>query len=126
MCRAPALKYGDVNTETTSPGEVKGLIVTVILCQKLSGENVYIDIKKGYQYLGSGLCWGLTSFGDGIDIGIGGEIGIRALSQHNKVFVGMMLLLNFSEALGLYGLTVSLILVQQQFYIIFNIIYILI
>ena len=22
---APALKYGDVNTETTSPGEVKGL-----------------------------------------------------------------------------------------------------
>ena len=23
---APALKYGDVNTETTFPGEVKGLI----------------------------------------------------------------------------------------------------
>ena len=23
---APALKYGDVNTETSSPGEVKGLI----------------------------------------------------------------------------------------------------
>ena len=23
---APALNYGDVNTETTSPGEVKGLI----------------------------------------------------------------------------------------------------
>ena len=24
---APALKYGDVNTETTSPDEVKGLII---------------------------------------------------------------------------------------------------
>ena len=24
--RAPVLNYGDVNTETTSPGEVKGLI----------------------------------------------------------------------------------------------------
>ena len=24
---APALNYGDVNTETTSPGEVKGLII---------------------------------------------------------------------------------------------------
>ena len=24
---APVLKYGDVNTETTSPGEVKGLII---------------------------------------------------------------------------------------------------
>ena len=27
---APALKYGDVNTETTSPGEVKGLINLLI------------------------------------------------------------------------------------------------
>ena len=92
---------------------IYGLIVAVILGQKLSGENVYIDIKKGYQYLGSGLCCGLTSFGAGIAIGIGGEAGVRALGQQDKVFVGMMLLLIFSEALGLYGLIVSLILVQQ-------------
>ena len=26
---APVLKYGDVNTETTSPGEVKGLITFI-------------------------------------------------------------------------------------------------
>ena len=92
---------------------IYGLIVAVILGQKLSGENVYIDIKKGYQYLGSGLCCGLTSFGAGIAIGIGGEAGVRALGQQDKVFVGMMLLLIFSEALGLYGLIVSLILVQK-------------
>ena len=92
---------------------IYGLIVAVILGQKLSGENVYIDIKKGYQYLGSGLCCGLTSFGAGIAIGIGGEAGVRALGQQDKVFVGMMLLLIFSEALGLYGLIVSIILVQQ-------------
>ena len=92
---------------------IYGLIVAVILGQKLSGESVYIDIKKGYQYLGSGLCCGLTSFGAGIAIGIGGEAGVRALGQQDKVFVGMMLLLIFSEALGLYGLIVSLILVQQ-------------
>ena len=92
---------------------IYGLIVAVILGQKLSGESVYIDIKKGYQYLGSGLCCGLTSFGAGIAIGIGGEAGVRALGQQDKVFVGMMLLLIFSEALSLYGLIVSLILVQQ-------------
>ena len=28
---APALNYGDVNTETTSPGEVKGLIKHIFL-----------------------------------------------------------------------------------------------
>ena len=91
---------------------IYGLIVAVILGQKLSGEQTYIDIKKGYQYLGSGLCCGLTSLGAGIAIGIGGEAGVRALGQQDKVFVGMMLLLIFSEALGLYGLIVSLILVQ--------------
>ena len=89
---------------------IYGLIVAVILGQKLSG---YIGYKEGYQYLGSGLCCGLTSLGAGIAIGIGGEAGVRALGQQDKVFVGMMLLLIFSEALGLYGLIVSLILVQQ-------------
>ena len=89
---------------------IYGLIVAVILGQKLNG---YIGYKQGYQYLGSGLCCGLTSLGAGIAIGIGGEAGVRALGQQDKVFVGMMLLLIFSEALGLYGLIVSLILVQQ-------------
>ena len=90
---------------------VYGLIVAVILAQKLSASG-YILVKKGYQYLGSGLCCGLTSFAAGISIGIGGEAGVRALGQQDKVFVGMMLILIFSEALGLYGLIVSLILVQ--------------
>ena len=91
---------------------IYGLIVAVILAQKLSGENSYIVVKKGYQYLGSGLCCGLTSFAAGIAIGIGGEAGVRALGQQEKIFVGMMLILIFAEALGLYGLIVSLILVQ--------------
>ena len=91
---------------------IYGLIVAVILAQKLSGDEKYILVKKGYQYLGSGLCCGLTSFAAGIAIGIGGEAGVRALGQQEKIFVGMMLILIFAEALGLYGLIVSLILVQ--------------
>ena len=90
---------------------IYGLIVAVILAQKLNGDTS-IPVKKGYQYLGSGLCCGLTSFAAGIAIGIGGEAGVRALGQQEKIFVGMMLILIFAEALGLYGLIVSLILVQ--------------
>ena len=90
---------------------IYGLIVAVILAQKLNGETSIL-VKKGYQYLGSGLCCGLTSFAAGIAIGIGGEAGVRALGQQEKIFVGMMLILIFAEALGLYGLIVSLILVQ--------------
>ena len=87
---------------------IYGLIVSVILNQKMSMERY--DNKQGFQHLASGLSCGLSSFGAGIAIGIGGDAGVRALGQTDKIFVGMMLILIFAEALGLYGLIVSLIL----------------
>ena len=88
---------------------IYGLIVAVILNQKI-GDSY--DYKAAYSHLSSGLCCGLSSLGAGIAIGIGGDAGVRALGQTDKIFVGMMLILIFAEALGLYGLIVSLILVQ--------------
>ena len=86
---------------------IYGLIVAVILNQKIGNGYSY---KNGYAHLASGLCCGLSSLGAGIAIGIGGDAGVRALGQTDKIFVGMMLILIFAEALGLYGLIVSLIL----------------
>ena len=86
---------------------IYGLIVAVILNQKIGNEYTY---KSAYSRLASGLCCGLSSLGAGIAIGIGGDAGVRALGQTDKIFVGMMLILIFAEALGLYGLIVSLIL----------------
>ena len=88
---------------------IYGLIVAVILNQKIGTQYNY---KSGYSHLASGLCCGLSSLGAGIAIGIGGDAGVRALGQTDKIFVGMMLILIFAEALGLYGLIVSLILAQ--------------
>ena len=62
--------------------------------------------------MASGLCCGISSWAAGIAIGIAGDAGARALGQQDKVFVGMMLILIFAEALGLYGLIVALILAQ--------------
>ena len=92
---------------------IYGLIVAVILGQKLNEPetNKYNEYKS-FRHLGSGLTCGLTSLAAGIAIGVGGEAGVRALGQQDKVFVGMMLILIFSEALGLYGLIVALILTQ--------------
>ena len=90
---------------------IYGLIVAVILNQKISRDTNYTK-KKGYSHLASGLCCGLSSLGAGIAIGLGGDAGVRALGQQDRIFVGMMLILIFSEALGLYGLIVSLILAQ--------------
>jgi V-type H+-transporting ATPase proteolipid subunit len=41
-----------------------------------------------------------------------GDAGVRANAQQERIFVGMILILIFAEALGLYGLIVSLILSQ--------------
>ena len=86
---------------------IYGLIVAVILNQKI---NDQYSFKDGYKHLASGLSCGLSSLGAGIAIGIGGDAGVRALGQTDKIFVGMMLILIFAEALGLYGLIISLIL----------------
>ena len=87
---------------------IYGLIVAVILNQKI-GSTGY-NWQKAYEHLASGLCCGLSSLGAGIAIGVGGDAGVRALGETDKIFVGMMLILIFAEALGLYGLIVSLIL----------------
>lgn len=48
-------------------------------------------------------------------IGIVGDAGVRAIGQQEKLFVGMILILIFAEALGLYGLIVALILSQNTY-----------
>ena len=90
---------------------IYGLIVAVILVQKVDAGGSY-NYKDGFTHLASGLCCGISSWAAGIAIGIAGDAGARALGQQDKLFVGMMLILIFAEALGLYGLIVSLILIS--------------
>ena len=54
----------------------------------------------------------MSSLGAGLAIGLAGDAGVRALGQQDRIFVGMMLILIFGEALGLYGMIVALILSQ--------------
>jgi F0F1-type ATP synthase membrane subunit c/vacuolar-type H+-ATPase subunit K len=63
---------------------------------------------KIINFLNSGLAAGMA-------IGIVGDAGVRAVGQQDKLFVGMILILIFAEALGLYGLIVALILSQQSY-----------
>ena len=89
---------------------IYGLIVGVILVQKINNDHNNYNYSLGFSHLASGLCCGISSWAAGIAIGIAGDAGARALGQQDIVFVGMMLILIFAEALGLYGLIVSLIL----------------
>ncbi len=68
----------------------------------------------GFAQLASGLSCGLAGLAAGMAIGIVGDAGVRATAQQPKLFVGMILILIFAEALALYGLIVGIILSQKH------------
>merc|ERR1712151_63007 len=85
-----------------------GLITAVIINGKLDKPAEYTQYE-GYAHLAAGLTVGLSSLAAGLAIGIVGDSGVRANAQQPKLFVGMILILIFAEALGLYGLIVGLV-----------------
>merc|ERR1711900_79836 len=80
----------------------------VIINGKLDPPDSYSQYS-GYAHLGAGLTVGMSSLAAGLAIGIVGDAGVRANAQHPRLFVGMILILIFAEALGLYGLIVGLV-----------------
>mmetsp|Transcript_22159 Transcript_22159/g.31662 ORF Transcript_22159/g.31662 Transcript_22159/m.31662 type:complete len:212 (-) Transcript_22159:185-820(-) len=108
-----------------------------------SGENIY-SVYTGMAHLCAGLCCGLSGLAAGGCIGIIGDYGVRSVGyrtsnisvifstdkssgfdggdddgagsgDENKLFVGMLIMLIFSEALALYGLIVALIVSQHAY-----------
>lgn len=86
-----------------------GVIVSVLLQGQAKDAS---NQKDGYKLLGAGLCCGLSSLASGLAIGVVGDAGVRAYAQTDGIFVGMILVLIFSEAIGLYGFIVAIIISQ--------------
>jgi len=91
---------------------IYGLIIAVIIATHISAQG-YSDFR-GFADLGAGLSVGLSGLAAGMAIGIVGDAGVRATAQQPKLFVGMILILIFAEALALYGLIVALILSTKK------------
>lgn len=104
----------------------------------------FCNISLLWSQFAAGLCCGLSCLAAGGTIGILGDIGVRAFGMKasdgrkwwlsasagasdgddlrvssaegaNKLYVGMLIMLIFSEALALYGLIVALILSQHSY-----------
>merc|ERR1712188_31222 len=94
---------------------IYGLIVAVLLTSSITGDAPYSYASySGYSALAAGLCCGMAGLSAGIAIGIVGDAGVRANARQPKLFVGVILILIFAEALGLYGLIVALILSSKK------------
>merc|ERR1719428_29159 len=87
---------------------IYGLITAVIINGHIEPISKY-SAYSGYAHLCAGLVVGLSALAAGLAIGIIGDAGVRCNGREPKLFVGMILILIFAEALGLYGLIVGLV-----------------
>merc|ERR1719473_700124 len=90
---------------------IYGLITAIIIQGKMEpkGYSPYLS----YAHLAAGMTVGLSGMGAGTAIGIVGDVGVRCNAQQPRLFVGMLLILIFAEALGLYGLIVGLVVASS-------------
>ena len=108
---------------------IYGLIASIIMVYSSTGPPFLSSIVypvnaagthytsySGYGHLAAGLSCGLSCLAAGLSIGIAGDAGVRACGQQEKIFVGMILMLIFGEALALYGLIVSIVIVTVTGY----------
>jgi V-type H+-transporting ATPase proteolipid subunit len=80
---------------------IYGLVVSIVISGKLSARSY--TLYRGFAHLAAGLVCGLCGLAAGYAIGIVGDAGVRGTMQQPRLFVGMILILIFSEVLGLYG-----------------------
>merc|ERR1712166_107963 len=111
---------GVANMGVLHPDVVMKSIIPVVMAGVLLASGIKADGAYSYSsYSGfsapsAGLCCGLAGLAAGIAIGIVGDAGVRANARQPKLFVGIILILIFAEALGLYGLIVALILQSNK------------
>eukprot|EP01055_Gregarina_sp_Pseudo9_P002294 Gregarina_sp_Pseudo_9__2293@NODE_2614_length_935_cov_1815_686384_g2397_i0_p1_GENE_NODE_2614_length_935_cov_1815_686384_g2397_i0NODE_2614_length_935_cov_1815_686384_g2397_i0_p1_ORF_typecomplete_len174_score33_69ATPsynt_C/PF00137_21/1_2e17ATPsynt_C/PF00137_21/3e20DUF373/PF04123_13/0_028MtrG/PF04210_13/1_9e02MtrG/PF04210_13/5_7TMEM238/PF15125_6/4TMEM238/PF15125_6/1_1e03TMEM238/PF15125_6/1_3e02_NODE_2614_length_935_cov_1815_686384_g2397_i0196717 len=87
---------------------IYGLIMGIIINQSMGDLKEYSQ-SAAYGHLASGITVGLSALSAGLAIGIVGDAGVRAVAQQPRLYVGMILILIFAEALALYGLIIGLV-----------------
>ena len=56
---------------------------------------------------------GLSGLASGYCMGVIGDVGLVAVAQKPRLYINILLMVIFCEAIGLYGLIISLILVSK-------------
>lgn len=92
---------------------IYGLIVAVIINNNIGTEKYTYSMYAAQLHLGAGMAAGLASLAAGLSIGVVGDTAVRAYGKQDQIFVAMVLMLIFSEALGLYGLIIALLMNNQ-------------
>ncbi|KAI1698585.1 ATP synthase subunit C domain-containing protein [Ditylenchus destructor] len=76
---------------------IYGLVVSIVLKSKVDVASKGYSMGMCFAHLAAGLVCGLCGLGAGFAIGIVGDAGVRAMALQPRMFVGMILILIFSE-----------------------------
>ncbi|XP_053993105.1 uncharacterized protein LOC128884076 [Hylaeus volcanicus] len=93
---------------------IYGLVMGNFIKTKIVSNVDAYSFHLAYSHLAAGLTVGLSSLASGLAIGIVGDAGVRAIAQQPRLFVGVLLMLIFAEALGLYGFIIAVLITGED------------
>jgi len=70
-------------------------------------------LYKGFAHFFSGICVGLSGYASGYCMGVVGNYGMKAVGKKPSLYMGLLLIIIFAEAIGLYGLIIGLLLLTN-------------
>ena len=88
---------------------IYGLIVAVIINNNVRTDGCY-PVFAGFIHMSAGIAAGMCSLVAGYAIGRIGDTCARAFIKQEALFTGMVLMLIFAEAIGLYGVIIALLM----------------
>jgi len=93
---------------------IYGLITSLTINSRMGAFPDGLPLYISYAHFAAGLSTGLASLAAGLAIGVAGAGAIGSVAKQGSLFVVMLVVMIFSEALALYGLIVGLILASKS------------
>jgi V-type H+-transporting ATPase proteolipid subunit len=87
---------------------IYGLIIAILINDGVK-QPVY-PLANAFSDLAAGLCCGLSGLAAGMAIGVVGDAGVRSAAQQPQMYIGVVLILIFAEALALFGMILGIVL----------------
>jgi V-type H+-transporting ATPase 16kDa proteolipid subunit len=92
---------------------IYGLIVSIIIAGTLNPSIGYSSYK-GYSHAAAGLICGLSCLASGMSMGIAGDAQLRVYAKTEKIYVVLILIQCFQQALALYGVICGILIGNLQ------------